>query len=475
MTTDTPMSAAIPTRNAGPTHKTLYIVWGENIGSGGIFDNQVAELLLALQRRQRDVSLLVGLPVPTLLKAGLRTRSQGASHAFDAAQRKLERLRAAGIVVHVRWLPLALNYYARFWQLPFYHLGHVRFLRELARRERIATFHCRSYHAAVLATLANRSLGLKVIFDPRGLFPEEGALYHRFRAGGVSFHAWKRVERRLLDACDVSVAISTPFGAHLRAISADARIEVIPAGARIEQFEPRARPGPWPSLTNANTAAPIVLAFLGTFDASRSFYYSLKALADVRASLQRAWGPTRFLIITASAHAPLEHALRSFGVLPDDFELTSSSNLAQTAALLRRADFAIYPFDPQLAHRQDPILATILGSKTGEYLAAGLPVITTAAVGAISSLVRNRKLGVCLSSTNLAELNASDVAELRALWNEYDDTQRRCLAAASDFSIERTAARYAALYASLDQPAQAIAPIAPVAQVAPEPPPQFCE
>jgi hypothetical protein len=106
-----------------------------------------------------------------------------------------------------------------------------------------------------------------------------------------------------------------------------------------------------------------------------------------------------------------------------------------------------------LAHRQDPILATILGSKTGEYLAAGLPVITTAAVGAISSLVRNRKLGVCLSSTNLAELNASDVAELRALWNEYDDTQRRCLAAASDFSIERTAARYAALYASLDQPA----------------------
>jgi hypothetical protein len=35
----------MPTGTAGPaTHKTLYIVWGENIGSGGIFDNQVAEL-----------------------------------------------------------------------------------------------------------------------------------------------------------------------------------------------------------------------------------------------------------------------------------------------------------------------------------------------------------------------------------------------------------------------------------------------
>ena len=54
------------------SRKTLYVVWGENIGSGGIFDSQVAELLVALDRRGRPLALLVGLPVPALIRHALR-------------------------------------------------------------------------------------------------------------------------------------------------------------------------------------------------------------------------------------------------------------------------------------------------------------------------------------------------------------------------------------------------------------------
>jgi glycosyltransferase involved in cell wall biosynthesis len=418
--------------------KTLYVVWGENIGNGGIFDSQVAELLLALHRRGRSIALLVGLPVPALIRHALRTHGPD---PFEAALKKLRRLRAAGISVYVRWLRLAPNFYAKLWQLPLYYAGQIRFVRELARRENIGAFHCRSYHAALLCSLANRGLERKLIFDPRGLFPEEGVLYKRLRAGGASFRGWKALEHKLLRAADATVALSTPFAEHLRAIDPSARIEVIPAGARIEHFTRRIRPA------NATT---LTLVFLGAFDPGQTWYYSVRALAEVTRSFQSVFGSTFLRVITASPHAPLAAALLAHGLPRDMFELTRTSDLAQTAELLRKCDLAIYPFNPRLARARDPILTTILGSKTGEYLACGLPLITTAAVGAIATLIRNRKLGVCLSSADLNALDPADVGELRALLRGYDETQRRCLDAAIDLGFERVASRYDALYDSLE-------------------------
>jgi glycosyltransferase involved in cell wall biosynthesis len=418
--------------------KTLYVVWGENIGNGGIFDSQVAELLLALQRRGRPVALLVGLPVPALIKYALRAPGPD---PFAPALQKLRRLREAGIPVYVRWLPFAPNFYAKFWQLPLYYTGQVRFVRALARRENIATFHCRSYHAALLCKLANRKLGRKLIFDPRGLFPEEGVLYKRLGAGGASFRVWKALEHELLNHADATVALSPSFAEHLQRIAPGARVEIIPLGAPIQHFTRRVRPA---------NAVMLTLVFLGAFDPDHTWYYSISALAAIQRSCQALFGPTRLLMITASAPRPIEAALLAQGLGRDTFELTRTNTPSQTADALRKCDLAIYPFNPELARQRDPILQTILGTKTAEYLAAGLPLIASAPIGAVAFLIAQRKLGVCLHSTNLDALEPADVGALRALMRSYDETQRRCLAAAAEFSFERVAERYDALYDSLN-------------------------
>jgi glycosyltransferase involved in cell wall biosynthesis len=424
------------------TRKTLYVVWGENIAQGGIFDNQVVELLIALRERNEDVSLLVGLPVPAMTRSALLRQFEwrGINRPFDVAQQKLERLKAAGVPVHVRWLPFALSFYAKFWQLPSYHLGHIHYLRRLIRSNGIRILHCRSYQAALLASWANRGRDAKIIFDARGLFPEEGVLYRRLRTGGFSFRVWKTIERRLLETCAASVAVSEPFGAHFRSIAAQAHVEVIPTAARIEAFSPRVR---------GAGESTVVLAFLGTFHQRAGWYYSLRTLAQLVAASERAIGPTRLLMITQSTRQLLEPQLYAAGVRPDQLEITRSDDINETARLLSRADFGVYPFEPRLADSDDPILATLLGSKTGEYLAAGLPLIATAAASAVSQLIRARSVGICLSSANLAEPSAADLSALRALITTYAETQRRCLETAAEFSTRHLAARYQALYARL--------------------------
>ena len=73
----------------------------------------------------------------------------------------------------------------------------------------------------------SRNLGARLVFDPRGLVPEEGALSGHLKPGGAAFRRWKRTEAWLLKSSDRVVAVSDALSAHEGEMArADHRVHV---------------------------------------------------------------------------------------------------------------------------------------------------------------------------------------------------------------------------------------------------------
>src|SRR5262249_35802194 len=88
--------------------------------------------------------------------------------------------------------------------------------------------------------------------------------------------------------------------------------------------------------------------------------------------------------------------------------------------------------------------------KASEYLAAGLPVVTTSSIGDLSAAVESERLGVVIRSATGADYDGAADA-LHDLWACQSETRRRCSAwADANLSLDKVAVpRYAQLYQTM--------------------------
>jgi len=162
--------------------RILYITWGEVIVRNGIFRNQVVEQLKLTKRSSEtfEVHLLSGMP---LVNMKLLRKPMDFLKDVEAFRKKLT---GEGIRFSVRMIPaVSAWFYAKKWQFPFYQLFNMGFLKRYVVKYNIEIIHCRSYQATYFALLVRDKyrLSYKVIFDTRGLFPEEGLIKHAYHAG----------------------------------------------------------------------------------------------------------------------------------------------------------------------------------------------------------------------------------------------------------------------------------------------------
>jgi glycosyltransferase involved in cell wall biosynthesis len=410
----------------------VYAVWGEDVVSSPLFDNQVAELLLELRRRGHRITLLIGLPIPTLLRRdGLRPAAL--KSALSRLRHKLARIEQAGIPVHVRRLHGAFGFYSPFWALPFYHAGHLRFLLRLVANERAQIVHCRSYHAALLACLARRlGANFKIVFDARSLFPEEGVVSARYRERGLSFALWKRIEHMLLSQSDVTVCVSERNGRFLRASAPDAKIVTIRPCVNTRSFHPTAVP-----------SDPPVWVYSGNL-ARNNPWYSPDALARTYRLGRQVFSDLRLLILTTRDHDWIRGQLLAQGLEADRFAIRAAHDIDAVARELSAAHCGLMPLRAPDGGPLRKIFEGGLSVKTGEYLAAGLPVVCDGELGEVADLIAAHGIGVTLNSDP-----ASALAQLQRLREEYPDMRRRCIEVSKTFSLEHVATRYEQIYASL--------------------------
>ncbi|MEZ4677701.1 MAG: glycosyltransferase [Caldilineaceae bacterium] len=319
----------------------LYLTWGEVIVQDGIFDNQVLEQLKLLRRTDPSLSLSLLSGMPLINRPLLKTRQS----FYQDIERIRRELAAAQIDFAYRWIPaIARWFHSQPYHFPVYALGQLRYLRNVIRTKKIQVVHCRGYHAARLALLAKDRYRLtcSVIFDTRGLFPEEGVFAGHFTQDSAAYRFWKKQEKWLLDRADAVVNVSDTFTTHVQTLTSNPRLATIYTSANLELFQRNAIPGACDAASGVEARlaqrralniddVTKVLVYSGSIGVDQG-WHRVKNLAALFQAFQQAFDRTKLLIVTRGSHAALRTALDQIPGLSDQYLLVTGKSPQETAS-----------------------------------------------------------------------------------------------------------------------------------------------
>ena len=315
----------------------------------------------------------------------------------------------------------------------------ARYAERLARRNGVELVHARSHVPAAMALRLKRRLGVKMIFDVRGLLAEEYADAGHWREGEFKYRLTKRAERRFFEHADGVVTLTESIweiikdwdGLRGRAVAH----EVVPCCADLERFrfDPAARERRRDEL---NLRDRFVLVYSGSIGG----WYLNEEMADFFAALLKERGDAHFLWLTPAARERVEALMRGRGV-SDERYTVRAARPPEVASYLSASDAGLAFIKPCFSK-----LASS-PTKTAEYLGCGLPVVLNAGVGDSDLLVTREHAGVLVREFGAAEY-AGAARAVSAMAADAEATRRHARAVAERlFDVSRTGLeRYARLY-----------------------------
>ncbi len=344
-----------------------------------------------------------------------------------------QRLAADGITWH--WL--------RYHQRPslpatiFDALAGVFVGWRLVRRYGVQLIHARSHVPAAMALALKRLLGVKVLFDVRGLLAEEYEDAGLWRRDSVKFRLTKALERRCLAAADAVVVLTERLKQRFVIGGVRAPITVIPCCVDMTAFESPDRATVSSQLTRLRDRT--VLIYVGKLGS----WYLAEEMAQFFVEARTVLPDLHFLILTQSDHALAVSQLTRQEVPLEAFTVMTVAP-TQVPDYLALADVGISFIRPCFSK-----LASS-PTKIGEYLAAGLPVVTNAGIGDCDELFQDGLTGVIVASFDAAGYRDA-ASRLRDLLSQPEQvrTHSRELAR-RELSLEHVGApRYRAVYEAL--------------------------
>jgi glycosyltransferase involved in cell wall biosynthesis len=336
----------------------------------------------------------------------------------------------------------------------------ARLAARLVRRGEVGVLHARGHVPALMAALAKRRGGGRLLFDIRGFMPEEYTDAGVWPEGGYLYRGVKSVERFLFRSADAFVVLTEkareilfPGSAGVdtegRVITdtegrvvADALrrpVEVIPCCVDFRRFR-AADETPRDELRRElNLTGRRVVVYVGSFGG----WYMTEETARFMALAHRQDPKTFSLILTQTAPAPVITRLRELGVAEDSFfvgrvppgEVPRYLKASDIAVSFIRACYSKLSSSP---------------TKIAEYLAAGLPIVCNTGVGDVDEVIEGDRVGVVVSQfDDESFLRALEAVE--ALRREGGLAERARASAERRFDIERVGGvKYRRLYSRLD-------------------------
>ncbi|MFH1070816.1 MAG: glycosyltransferase, partial [Candidatus Glassbacteria bacterium] len=389
--------------------------------------------LKALHGGELELTLMLLLPWIEVTRRGFHSNFR--RHRQEIRALKEELAKAEIGLECTRTLFPSAFFNMRLAGLIWFTLVSVPIVAWCIIRRRISLVHCRYYYAAWAALAASGLAGgrRKVIFDVRTLLPEQGITNGVWKAGGFNYRLWKALERRLVRRASRTVSVSPAMTARLEAEYPGTRVETIPNFVDRELFrpDPEARGRRRLELGLENKT---VLVYSGTLGGR----YPADRMAECAGVFFRVFGPESFFLVLTSSDekrtAPLAGRLEQLKLARGRHWRTLNCPPRDVAGILSAADWSLLVLGDFLTSE------TFLPLKFGEYLAAGLPILTHPGCTELAGLVRRYGVGSALGS----ETSADDLAGRREIMS------RRCLEVAADeFDIEVCAGRYARIYQEL--------------------------
>jgi glycosyltransferase involved in cell wall biosynthesis len=328
-------------------------------------------------------------------------------------------------------------------------LGTLTALR-ICRRHQIEFVHARSHVPAAMALMLKRMLGCRFLFDMRGLLAEEYVDAGHWKEGNIKFRLTKRMERVFFRRGDAFVMLTHRINQWLLANEVALRnraadIEVIPCCVDTSRFDRAlyARASYRQSRGWSDRRVITYVGKLGTWylpdEMARFFVIAKKH--DARFFFQ---------VLTQSNSEVMRQALDRAGANPEDYDIRFAS-VGELPAILAASDAGLSFIRASFSKRASS------PTKIAEYLAAGLPVITSAGIGDCDEMIGGNGLGVIAREfSNREYLRAANAL---CLLLDDETTVARCLEFAErELSLSGVGGpRYSAVYERL---LDAAAPIA---------------
>lgn len=329
---------------------------------------------------------------------------------------------------------------------------------KIVRRHRLNCVHARSQVPALMATVVKKLTGAQMIFDIRGLLAEEYEDAGSWTRDGLGFRLTKaaqnfaiahadgivtltqRVQRVLFDQ-DYTPQNDAEKGIGLSPVlpRKECVLKVIPCCADLSGIENQS-PQRDELRRELGLSDKRVLVYVGKFG---GWYLQREMVEWFQAAHQRdeKW---HFLILSQSDHHLARAEFERCGLSPDSYTLTQASH-QRIGAYLAAGDVAI----SFIAAMPSKIASS--PTKIGEYLAAGLAVVSNPGVGDVDADLERFAVGIVVPEFEEAAYQKS-LDELDVLLQDPDLAARCRRAAHQTVALQEIGvARYDELYRALAQ------------------------
>jgi glycosyltransferase involved in cell wall biosynthesis len=259
----------------------------------------------------------------------------------------------------------------------------VAFAARLHRRRPLSLIHARGYPPAAVGLAAKSLLGVPFIFDMRGFMADEYVDAGRWTAEGLPYRLTKQAEKQLLAGADAVVSLTNRALPHLGPAQ---NTFVIPCAVDTERFAPATLP------------EAVLREELGIRDArvllhsgSVGTWHLLDELIALFAHFARRDARFRLLMLNQGEHELIQRKAAAAGLGAEQLVIKAVPP-AEMPRYLHLAEAGLSFHKPGFSR-----LATS-PVKVAEYLASGLPVISTAGIGDTDDLLTGANTGVLVDT-----------------------------------------------------------------------------
>lgn len=411
--------------------KIMYLTWGETPRSHGVFASQAIRQFVATKKQLPDDEFLFVSAVPLIHSGLIREKL--------SYFKELSKIRKLLGNINFEWLPIfsSQNFiYTSRWFFNWIFLGAFGPLKNIISRFEPDIVHCRSYLATWAAIKVRKKyrLNYRVVFDARGLHPEELSLKKSFSDRDPSYLFLKKIEKILLEESDVTIAVSDTMSDHFKYLNAR-NVETVYLSASFEKLSISYE-------KSASASGPINFCYVGAL--SESTWHQPSSLFKLFSRLKELFPSSVLTIVTKSNHDPIRKTFSSFS--SNDVRIGSASSIGELKEHLNDADFGLMSYFEPETDREKMLADMVMAVKTAEYLCAGLPMIVNSYCGGAAGLIKKHGLGLAYDPDNLSKLTAE---EILLFDRNHRDASKIAELARQLFDYESNAKKYADIYYSV--------------------------